>query len=167
MGNLTRETIEALRSGTIAAEDEVLRIAGDLLGKANSQGGYISGFADTDAEEITQDEAEQLKQALAGLLAKTHDPDTVISVIWALGKSNANWALSATWRLQSSGRVLGGSRSIDKSRLMPPSHKPLAGFLQGQHGKCKRRHRRLRQSHQGNFHRVPWIIQRHKPASKS
>ena len=88
MGNLTRETIEALRSGTIAAEDEVLRIAGDLLGKANSQGGYISGFADTDAEEITQDEAEQLKQALAGLLAKTQDPDTVISVIWALGKSN-------------------------------------------------------------------------------
>lgn len=88
MANLTRETIDVLRSGALFNDDESIRIAGDLLAKAHNPTGYHSGFADTDAVVISEHDAEELRQVLIDLLTPTQDRDTVISILWALGKSN-------------------------------------------------------------------------------
>ncbi len=87
MGKLAQETIAQLNAAKNEEEyGDSLWIAGDLISKVSTIN-FKSGVDWVDSEEVTEQEVEDIKAALAGCLERTTDVGIRGSIFWALGKS--------------------------------------------------------------------------------
>ena len=87
MGQLTQNIIEVLKFKTDQELiEENLWIAGDLLAKYRATS-YYSGFSAVDSETVSQEEFEELKQALLNRLQSSKDPKIISVLIGEMSKS--------------------------------------------------------------------------------
>lgn len=86
MAELVKKTINCLlnESDVAKIQDNII-IAGDLLARSVSVHNN-SGFPQIDAEIVTKEEGEQIKQALLDVLSRHSNTEITNGVIWALRK---------------------------------------------------------------------------------
>jgi hypothetical protein len=87
MGTLAQQVIARLQQTERADEfHESIGLAADLLAKAANPN-YHSDTNDIDMESVSPVEGEQLQRALVAIIQSGHNPATLASAIFALGKS--------------------------------------------------------------------------------
>jgi len=86
MGQLVLQAIEGLQDMAALRENsnDSIWIAGDLLSRFHTNGGFKSGFAPIDAETVTDEDAKQLQRALLDALDKCTLLATRASLFWVL-----------------------------------------------------------------------------------
>lgn len=115
MGQLVQQAIEGLKDAVALRNNsnDSIWIAGDLLARFHSNNRWKSGFADIDAEVITVEDAEQLKQALLNALEDNEFPAVKGSILYALRKTqDPNLRPLYIAQLEDSLRLIEGSSLI-------------------------------------------------------
>lgn len=120
MGQLVEEAIDGLTDAGALRENsnDSIWIAGDLLSRFHSNNGFKSGFSHIDAEVVTTEDAERLRQALLHALDECTNPATKGSILWALKNTyDPNLIPMYVSQLEDALRLIEGSCSVINSCL--------------------------------------------------